>query len=336
MNTQLLVLKTVNPFEWDSKVTLLGGSGFHSHSMIEYSSLVTGGEPLFIEYTDPSIGECIGLAGGIITKSNLWPFSKHARTAIFESLPITKDNNKFETILLNRIEKKLKEIGVFKISFASYDSINRDNILNEAMYKISNRYEFEFDLKMDIETIFSSISSTKRKHYRKSIKNGVQTRESKKFKSIGLVEQFREDVMNRRDLMPSKNVKCRFAASRKLFDAGRLRVLVSTLCDKPVGACAFLVFNKKVYALRSGSSHLGNQHYSPVNLYWKAINLFKREGFDVLNLGGAKEGEPGIRQFKQMLGAKESYQPSGYKILSDFGSNIDNLRKLISLIRSKI
>jgi lipid II:glycine glycyltransferase (peptidoglycan interpeptide bridge formation enzyme) len=189
------------------------------------------------------------------------------------------------------------------------------------------RHEYEFNLKLDTDDLFAAFSATKRKNYRYAEKTGVVTREVVDYEAVELVEYFRNLSMNRRSLPNAKNDK-RVSESRQgLYSSGRTRVLVSYIDGEPVGACLFGFFNNRVYGLRGGSSDLGYKKFSMVHLYWTAIKLFKREGYGCLSLGGAKYNEDGLRKFKQMLGTIESPQPSGNKIISEFGARLDMMRR---------
>ena len=325
-NLKLKLRSEYDSEKWDNQVSLLGGEFFHCHASAIYRAKLIGGQTLFFDAQDRT-GNCVGVAVGVIATPKTWPLSRYSRIVSFAATPIANGNIEIESWILEQIEQKLEKMGVFRIEFDSYHSRNSNDLLPKHGYDIIMRHEYEFNLKLEIDELFAAISSTKRKHYRKAENGGVTTREVEGFEAVKLVEHFRDLAMDRRALSRAKKDNRVIEARQGLFSSGHTRVLVSDLNEEPVGACIFGVFNNRVYAFRSGSSNIGNDCYSPVHLYWSAVNLFKNEGYCSLGLGGAKENEAGIRKFKQMLGTDESIQPSGSKILSVFGAKLDALRK---------
>jgi hypothetical protein len=322
----LVVQNKYDPVVWDRQASELGGEFFHSYASTIYRAKLAGGQTLFA-LAQGATGHCVGIAAGVIATSHFWPFSKYCRVASFAATPTANGDLEIENWLLKHLEMKLRDLGVFRIEFDSYHSRNSVELLPAHGYNIIDRHEYSFDLTINIDELFAAISSTKRKHYRNAEKRGIVTCELNSYEAVELVEYFRNLALERRDLTWTKKAARISEARHELFDSGCTRVLVSYLDDKPVGACIFGIFNNRVYAFRSGSSDEGNANYSPVHLYWTAIKLFKSEGYLSLGLGGAKESEAGIRQFKQMLGAVESCQPCGYKVLAEFGAKLDGIRR---------
>lgn len=311
---------------WDRQVLSLQGSFFHCHASGIYNSRIISGKPLFIEGRDNS-NNCVCAVLGVLLTPKFWPFSRYSRTATFAATPIANNNQDLEKLFLEKVEHELKGMGVFKLLFESYDSKNSNNLLRALDYSVSIRNEYEFDLSVDIENLFSAFSATKRKNYRYAEKHGVVTRVVAGSDALEIVERFRNVSMDRRSLAHAKKDELISAARRVLYDSGLTRVLVSYIDEEPVGACVFAVFNNRVYGLRGGSTDLGYKKFSMLHLYWTAIKLFQSEGYESLSLGGAKHSEHGLRKFKQMLGAIETPQPTGSKVISPLGAMLDGLRK---------
>ena len=315
----------IEPTVWDRQAANLGGGFFHCHASAIYSAQIIGAEPLFIEARDKA-NRCVGLAVGTLLSPRFWPFSRYCRIASFPSTPIAGGDQEAERRLLDNIERKLKRSGVFKIEFASYHSPNSKDLLPSSGYEIGLRHEYKFDLGLDIDSLFKLFHKKKRQQVRKAEKNGIKTYEVNSIEAVELVEHFRKLSLERRGL-PGSSVESRAKAARRLlFESGRTRVLISYLSDKAVGAELFGVFNGVVYGLRSGSSDIGNQTHSTVHLNWTAIQLFKEQGFTTYSLGGARKDEESLRNFKKKLGGKETPQPTGGKILSKFGAQLESIR----------
>ena len=323
---KLIISNEKDPVEWDQQASNLGGAFFHCHASAIYNTRLIGGEPLFVEARDES-NCCVGIAVGTIVTSKIWPFSRLCRIASFPATPIAAGDRDIEIWLLENIECQLKQSGVFKIVFASYHSHNSNDLLPLSGYNITVRNEYEIDLTREENVLFEALKSKKRNHVRRAEKNGVLTQVVNSSEAVELVEKLHNLSMKRRGLPLSNMREDAVATRRILFDSGRIRVLVSFLEEEPV--CAYLlgVFNGHAYGLRSGSSDIGNRKGAPVHLRWTAIEFFKKEGFDILSFGGAHQEESGVRKFKQELGTIESPQPSGHKIISNFGASLDFVRR---------
>ena len=319
----------IDPIIWDKLATELGGRFFHCHASIVYRSELTGDEPIFFEARDKE-NHCVGIAAGTIATSKIWPLSKYCRIASFPSTPIAGGNQDTEKWILKNIEKQLRRLGVFRIEFASYHSLNSKDLLPSFGYEIDYRHEYEFDLTRDLDDLFKAILKKKRRLLRKAKKLGVITREVNSFEAVQLVEDFHNISMERRGLSHSKMDQRSITALKTLFESMRIRVLISYLKDEPVCGDLLGVFNGRAYGLRSGSSDLGNQNYAPAHLRWTAINILKDQGFTSYNLGGARQEESGLRKFKQEFGTIEIYQPSGVKIFSGIGSFLAMCRRFVS------
>jgi hypothetical protein len=317
-----------DPVLWDGQASKLGGEFFHAHAPTIYRSRLVCGLPLFVEAID-STGCCVGIATGVLSIPRYWPFSCYGRVASFAATPTARGDLHLETRILELMEQRLKAAGVFHIELDAYHSPNSPSLLPTNGYDIAVRHEYAFDLALDLDDLFAAFSSTKRNNFRRAEKRGMVTREENSFEAVELVECFRNLALERRAISGTKVAANISEARRELFASKCTRILVSYLDDKPVGACIFGVFNNRVYALRSGSSNEGNENFSPVHLYWSAIRLFKSEGNISLCLGGAKETETGLRQFKQLLGAVESYQPCGSKVFPGLGEKLDAIRKML-------
>jgi hypothetical protein len=108
---------------WDQQAYDLGGTFFHCYASGVYNAMIIGGEPLFIEARDEN-DSCVCIALGVISVPRFWPFSKYSRIATFAATPVANGNLELERLFLERMERRLKEMGIFSIQFDSYDSEN--------------------------------------------------------------------------------------------------------------------------------------------------------------------------------------------------------------------
>jgi hypothetical protein len=326
---KLTCCNKTNPLIWDKQAAELGGGFFHCHASIVYMAELSGNEPIFFEARDNE-NRCLGIAAGTIDSSKKWPFSRYCRIALFPATPIADGDQDTERWLLENIEQRLRDMGVFKIKFASYHSHNSNRLLLPLGYEISLRHEYEFDLGLDLDDLFRAFHKEKRRQVRKAEKLGVVTREVNTFKGIQLVEYFHDISMQRRGYPNKKTNEKKKKALKKLFKSKKISILISYLNKEPL--CGYLlgVFNGHVYGLISGSSDLGNKNYAPVHMRWTGINMFKDQGFNTFSIGGAREKESGLRKFKKYFGTIETYQPSGVKIFPGVGSFLAVCRRFVS------
>lgn len=322
---KLVFSHTKEPGEWDFAAGDLGGGFYHCHASAVYGAGLIGGDPLFVEARDES-GRCVGIAVGTLISSKIWPFSKHCSIATFPATPVAAGDREVELWILQNLEQMLKENGVFRLDFASYHSHNSNDLLKLSGYNLNARNEYEFDLTRDADELFKAFSAKKRNQVRRAEKKFVETHVVESRDAMELVEKLHNLSMERRGGHLSKMSDDFVSLRLDLARSGRTRIFVSYIGDEPVCADLFGVFNGQVYGLRSGSSSVGNKNYAPVHLCWTAIQYFKKEGFALLSLGGAREEEAGLRKFKMELGTTESQQPSGFKVLSRVGSGLDSVR----------
>ncbi len=321
----LLINNKVDASSWDMQVADLGGGFFHCHASAVYMANRNNAAPVFIELQNIK-KKSVAFAVGSLISSKFWPFSSYCKIATFPATPVASGKQEFEKLILEEMEHHLSKMGVFKIGFASYHSPNSEFLLTTLKYNLTQRSEFEFNLCEKVDDLFKAFSATKRNQYRKAEKNGVSTTEVNSIESIETVEKLHNLSMNRRGIVTSDISQKGLIEYQKLLITGRIRILISYLNQEPVSAYLFGVFNNLIYGLRSGSSEIGNKSNAPIHLIWTAINLFKKEGYHTLSLGGAKHTEPGLRKFKRLLGANEINQPSGSKTLSNIGLWLDTIR----------
>lgn len=276
----------------------------------------------------------VGIAVGNIVSSKIWPFSKYCNLASFPATPVANKESYIEKWLLERIEKELQKIGVYKVSFASYHSNNSKNLLKNCNYKVIPRNEYNFDLTGELDELYKNIKTNKRKQIKKAEKNNIQTIEVNSIEAIQLVEDLHNLSMDRRGVHKPTISKRIEAAQHYLLESGRVRVLISYLGDEVVCGDLLGVFNGQAYGLRAGSSKLGNKMCAPVHLRWTAIKRFKEQGLLSYSLGGAREDESGLIKFKLELGTIETKQPSGSKVISKKGLYLESIRAKLKTFSS--
>jgi len=320
--------KDVDQKEWDALASHLGGGYFHCYAQIKFSAARSHAEPLFVKGLNKE-GACIGIAACLIEKSRIWPLSRYCNRASFYALPLANNNPETERSLLSVLENHLHQSGVFYIEVASYDSANSESILGSLQYILKTRYEYYFDLHKSLDDLLHRMNSSKRKQLRKAERLGVETKEEFSMQAMEYVQTFHTLSMQRRNIPVRPWNDHDRTITAELLASGRIKILVSYHDREPVNAEMIGIFNHQAYGLVSGSSDQGNKVCGPIHLTWTAIKIFKDEGYSVLSLGGAKEEETGLACYKSELGAISVPMPSGKKIISKFGANLNQLRYLL-------
>jgi hypothetical protein len=323
---KILITHDEDPREWDELAAALGGGFFHCHAGVRLYARMLQAKPLFVRAADGT-GRCVGIAGGMMASSRIWPFSRFCRVATFQATPVAGGDERVEKEFLQALERKLRRRGVFRLEFNSYHSLNSDPLLRAGNYVLTPRCEYDFDLRRSLDDLFGAFAPGRRKDVRKAEKHGVTVREETTTETVDMVRTFHNASMERRDIEVGPAKETVVAARHELVESGRVRVLVSFLNEQPVGACLFGLFNGLAYGLEGGSTERGNHSGSVAQLFWVAIQQFKEQGFRCMSLGGAKEHEEGLRRFKQWFGTIETPQPAGYRIISRFGSRLNALRE---------
>jgi lipid II:glycine glycyltransferase (peptidoglycan interpeptide bridge formation enzyme) len=97
-----------------------------------------------------------------------------------------------------------------------------------------------------------------------------------------------------------------------------------------IAALFFMTFNKKACSVFSGST----------DLFWKAVETFKSQGFEELNRGGVpasavseSDALHGIYIFKLRLGATPLMCRSGEKVLNPWADRLTRLRNRLRTLR---
>lgn len=316
----------VDQHEWDNLVASLGGGYFHCFAHNMHSAARSNAKPLFVKALDEQ-GSCIAIATCVINTSRIWPLSRYCKRASFSTMPVAKNNDPdVEQSLMSVLEKHLRQMGVYYIDVASYDSINSERILGPLEYDMFNRNEYYFDLTKSFDELWNAANKSKRRQKGKAERAGVETKIENTLEAMELVHTFHALSMQRRNISVSPWKDHKIGAD--LLASGRINIMVSYHDGEPVNAEILSTFNQKVYGQVSGSSEKGNKVCGPTHLTWAAIKIFKEKGASVLSLGGAKEAETGLACYKSEFGAISVSMPYGRKIISKFGANLIRLRSL--------
>jgi len=322
----LSVATEVDAAEWDRLASKLGGGVFHCHAHTRYSARLLEAEPLFAKARNAA-GDVVGLAAGTISTSSLWPFSRYCKEVSLPSLPLSAGGDaESGQAVLEALEGELKRRGVWVVRTASYDSPHSLPVLTALGYARVPRWEHYFDLTVDREELLRRMGSNRRRQLRKAEQHGLQTCLEDSLEAFELVIELHNLAMKRRGERQIVMDEKRRRASAELLASGTIRLLITYLDGQPVNGDIVGLFNRRAYGMVSGSTDDSNRKYGPVQLIWVAMETFQEMGATVLSLGGSKEGETGLRKFKQEFGPIEVPQPSGTKTISDTGRRLASLR----------
>ena len=153
--------------------------------------------------------------------------------------------------------------------------------------------------------LFASLESSNRRGIRKAMKSGVVAEISRSWDSMASFYRLQCLTRQRHGLPPQslaffKNVY----NSVILKDLGH--VVTATLSGRMIAASVFFHFGgRAIY--KYGASDLAYQEHRPNNLtMWEAMNWYRGQGFESLNLGRTEEGNQGLIRYKRLWGGRES------------------------------
>lgn len=330
-STQVLSVQWSNsaaPAAWDAHVRDAGGSFFHCHAHTMYRADLLNAQPIFANFMRDR--ECVGIAAGSLSTSRFWPFSRMCKMAAFSSLPaMSEDTPEAHRAAVELLDQCLARSGIYRVSYASYDSPHSLAVLPALGYEVHERSEFRVDLSPNLDNIWRSFGGSKRTDIRKAEKRGVQTHIEGPDGLANVYEMHNRSMQRRR--VSTKDAQHHAEMARKhLMDTGHAVVLVSFLENTPISAALFGRFENVSYYLTSGSSSQGYKTSAPVHLLWTAIQVFKEMGCRVLNLGGAREDEEGLYKFKKAFGCTIVREPAGSKMIFRTGAVLASLRSALS------
>jgi len=322
-------MNDVNAQEWNELAAAVGAGYFQCYTEVVYYSVCAHAEPFFARVLDEQ-GRGIGVVTAAVSRSNIWPFSRHCHWAMLPSLPVAADASvETERAILIALEEHLRRRGFFSVRIDSYDSVRSETVLSSLGYDLSRRSEFYIDLHPALDDIWSKFKGHRRTDIRKAEKVGVQTRIENTREALELVMSFQAESMQRRDVTINQTPMSIMDARHQQLEGGAADIFVSYQNDIPINASLFGVFNNKPYYHISGASDLGYRCCGPVHLIWTAIKTYKERGAACLNLGAALEDQTGLVSFKKDFGAAVVSQPIGTKRISVTGSVLHRIRSIL-------
>lgn len=226
-----------------------------------------------------------------------------SRRAIIYGGPVIHNNcNKSEVLasLLEGINKKLKSKSIYVEFRNSFDYSELDEIFIENNYKYLPYQNFKIQL-TDEKTIFSNLTSEKRRQIRRSFREGVEISYENNIFNIEGVYNIIKRIYEEKVKKPLP--KLSFFKELTQFENGNVVALIYK--GKVIGG-GFLVFdNHTVYDWYRGGLDRDYKHLYPSTVAaWAVIkygltkNLKK---FDFMG-AGLKNEEYGVRKFKAQYG----------------------------------
>lgn len=260
-------------------------------------------------------------------------YSVIGRVIEIASEPIINSNQNHEKIyfIMMNILEKLRPARIDYLNFV-HSRLSDKDILKKLMF--TNIYEYNtyiIDLNQPLDLIWKGIHKKHRNDIRYAQKVGVTIEETN---NVKLFYDLQCETYARSNKKPTSlkllSVYYNVFASSKIA-----HIFLARYQGKPLAAVFMLCFGNKVLYFKGATA---NQliRGSANLLHWYLIKLFKQEGYQIYDFGGAlltSENTKilGIKLFKSRFGGKELLCYGGSKILSPFKERVFNMIKRLKL-----
>lgn len=313
--------------EWDKTVSDLGGNVHHSSAYAHYiMEAEPNTTPLFLTLSAPN-GDIVGAALGFVTRSphrSLSRLSAKLWLATFPALKVDGGGSFLE--FLDAVEDYARGAGMVTLDLQSAASAGGGEAFHARGYQLTERWEFELDLRRSEDDLWKGLEYKRRKNIKKAQRMGVTVAEL--FGEDGIAE------LRRLQHESSTRIVARggpdIAANRKrlkdpvaeLLAHGVGRIVGANVGGGIVSAGLFTYFNGLVYHTLSGHSEAALRSQAPTVLLWETIKSYRNSGATRFNLGGCSRDavdyahpENGVYVYKMGFGAQRIECTSARKVL---------------------
>lgn len=336
---RLQVLNSVDPHEWDSNVTHLGGTIFHSYSWGQYIKAVLPNLlPQYVTVLSVN-GELLGLALMFKRSPRGNILSRLIKRLRMDSAPLV-NSNKIVSLaeVLSEMERDFQRKGFLDVSIGSFAS-RADKIDFESLgFDIFSRMEFQINLDVGEEVIWRGLKPSRRNKINKARNAGVVITELPSDRGIAELRQLQVETFQKivQRGGPELNVGSSAESDplELLLEAKTAKIFGAILSGRVVSTGLFTLFNGVVYYTQSGHSQQGLKAQAPTLLIWEAIIRYRDEGARCFNLGGVKtdalkenSSEHGLYTYKKDFGGDILECYGGWKIMHRLRYKIYDLAK---------
>jgi GNAT superfamily N-acetyltransferase len=313
------------PASWDDHILALDGSIFHTSHWAAYLAR-PGVEPWFVLERD---GDAVaGAALALRSQSTRPLIGRFFRSMSVTAHPATRGGDAGRSArFLQAVEEEARRHGCADIALESWMSAASPIRPSEFGYREHERVEFQADLRLGPEKLWSALKKDQRERIRHLERDGMTVALGSERSDLSLLRAMQESTQERRQ---QKGQGYELEGGEAFFDRvherlvrpGLGRLFLAKRDGEAVGGIFFHVWGGKAYSMFSGSTPEGYRAGAQTYLYWRAVERFLEEGLVLLNRGGvpasaAVEGDPlhGLYRFKTRLGTTPVACYSGTKTL---------------------
>ena len=189
-----------------------------------------------------------------------------------------------------------------------YIDIRSDAYLADDKKPYNEGFVHILNLDVDENILFANLRNSNKRNVKKAIRENVQIRFSKDFKSIKEFHKLNIITRKRHNIPPQP-----FEFFKNLYEilneGNQFEIVEASINGKVIASCLFLLFGKKVL-YKYGASDYAYQNLRANDLiFWEAIKHYQQLEFAELSFGRTEKQHESLRQFKLGWGVKEFEAP---------------------------
>lgn len=215
--------------------------------------------------------------------------------------PIVDTNYSFNDII-NSVGNilKAKKLNYFDIKGGAR-FFDKEKIFNDGyLHKLNLDFKENF--------LYSNLRSSNKRNIKKAIKEGVQIRFSKDYKSI--VEFYKLNLLTRqRHGIPPQPFQFFKNLYNILIQNNMGETIEALYNNRVIASSLFLLFNKKVIYKYGASDYKYQNLRANDLLFWEAIKHYRELNFEEFCFGRTEKDHVTLRQFKLGWGVRELEAP---------------------------
>lgn len=199
--------------------------------------------------------------------------------------------------------KKLNNLKDYKyLEFRGGENLFTDEPVNSAGYK------HKLDLNINEKTLFANLRSSNKRNIKKAIREGVEVKISRDFKSM--IDFYNLNIITRkRHGLPPQPFVFFKNIGELLMPGGFCEIAESVYKGKVIASCVFLIFGKKIL-YKFGASDYNFQNLRANDLlFWEAIKHYSQLNYEEFCFGRTEAQNESLRHFKLGWGTSESLSP---------------------------
>ncbi len=296
-------MKFVNPINflnWNDLVLQDDNySVFHSREWCKLLSETYGYEPYYLTNINGNNFDIMipfMEVNSIFTGTRLvsLPFSDYCE-------PIIKNDSGFNDIIIYiKNILKIKKPIYFDIKGGARFFIGEKVFNDGFIHKLSLNLKENF--------LYSNLRSSNKRNIKKALKEGVNIRFSKDYKSI--VDFYKLNILTRqRHGIPPQPFKFFKNLYNILIQNNMGEIVEALYKDRVIASSLFLLFNKKVMYKYGASDYKYQNLRANDLLFWEAIKHYHHLNYEEFCFGRTEKNHVTLRQFKLGWGVKEFEAP---------------------------